>query len=292
VMLKVLIGESALHASVQQEIRDGLTQTEIGSIEQTPAQLTQSIRAWSPNILHFFCHGQADTGGQSLELATANDHLQRAANNLDVVSGSVRVTTQNLVRLGGSLDNPWLLVLNCCSSGKAGVGLQSMANQAVSTGFPAVVAMMEPVDANDAYEFTRAFYPEAFAALRQASDELQHRASTSLEWTSILYHARTAISQLNNRDVQACAEWSLPVLYVRGLDAHIFIRPLTQDGAHSQQQMEKFRRQAEMAAMWLRTAGQQMSETERLQVMGDVLAAVPKELWPSLDGRFDHDDRI
>jgi hypothetical protein len=288
VLLKLLVGDSALHARILEDIDHdptGLADIEVAAIDETAARLTQRTRQWSPNILHFFCHGHAGAG-QWLELATANDHVQFAAHSPEVVAGSINLQAQDLATLGASLGNPWLMVLNCCSSGQAGIGLQSMANQVVSAGFPAVIAMMEPVEANDAYEFTRAFYPEALAALLRAREELKQRASTTLEWTPIMFHARSAISQLGNRDAQASPEWSLPVLYVRGVEAQVFIRPLGIDPAKS----DEFRIRAETTAWWLRTAGQQFSEAERIEALERTLAekGVPRALWPSADGSFDH----
>ncbi|ALN63253.1 hypothetical protein GLA29479_2384 [Lysobacter antibioticus] len=289
VLLKLLVGDSALHTRIRDEIQQdpaGLADIEVAAIDETAARLTQRIRQWSPNILHFFCHGHAGSAGQWLELATANDHVQFAAHDPGTLAGSINLPSQDLVTLGASLGNPWLMVLNCCSSGQGGNGLQSMANQVVSAGFPAVVAMMEPVEANDAYEFTRAFYPEALAALLRARDELKQRASTTLEWTPIMFHARSAISQLGNRDAQASPEWSLPVLYVRGVEAQVFIRPLGIEQAKS----DEFRIRAETTAWWLRTAGQQFSEAERIEALERTLAekGVPRALWPSADGSFEH----
>jgi hypothetical protein len=289
VLLKVLVGDPALYGVIAGEKAAGLAQLELGAIEDTPARLTQAIRAWSPNVLHVFCHGHADTAGQALELATANDHVQHAAGDPHTVAGSVRVPAPSLARLGESLGNPWLLVLNCCSSGQAATGLQSMASQVVSTGFPAVVAMVEPVDAHDAYEFTRAFYPAALAALRQAQAALAGATSTTLEWTPVLSHARAAIAQRPDRD-DASPEWALPVLYVRGLDAQVFIRPLAAGTAEpaADTGTHRHRVQAETFAAWLRTAGQQMPPDDRHAVMTIALADVPTELWPDIDGNFEH----
>lgn len=289
ILVKVMIGAPALFDAVKQEIQVGLADVEVAGIEQTSSRMTRAIREWAPNILHIFCHGHADALGQALELATAADHLAHVAGD-PAATGSVRITSQDLTGLATSLRNAWLLVLNCCASGKAGVGLHSMAGKAISSGFPSVVAMLEPVDASDAYEFTRAFYPEAFFALRDARDALRNQSSTSVEWAPILFHARTAIAQLDKRDAQSAPEWSLPALYVRGLDAQTFIRPLDKTHGLSQDTLDKLRLQAERTAQWLRTAGQQMNEADRVQVMELVLAAVPKELWPNPDGRFDVDD--
>lgn len=287
VKLKVLAGDSKLFQTIEQEIAQakagnapGADDTEVGPIETTPSRLTQRIREWGPNILHVFCHGRADAGGQALEFATANDHLQFAAHDPATTVGSVVVSAQHLVTLGASMVNPWLMVLNCCSSGQAGVGLHSMANQIVSRGFPAVVAMMEPVAANDAYEFTRAFYPRAFDLLKKASDELANKTSASLEWTPAMYQARCAISELDGREAENSPEWSLPVLYLRGLDEQLFLRPM----GHTPQQSEEYRVRVETVAAWLRTAGQQLTEAQRIEAMEAALGSVPRAFWPSPDG--------
>lgn len=293
VKLKALIGDSALFKAIEQEIAQakaagapGADDTEVGAIETTPTRLTQRIREWGPNILHAFCHGRADAGGQALEFATANDHLQFAAKDPDTTAGSVVVSAQSLVTLGASLTNPWLMVLNCCSSGKAGVGLQSMANQIVSRGFPAVVAMMEPVAANDAYEFTRAFYPRVFDLLKTASDALAHSASAPLEWTPAMHQVRCAIAELDGREAENSPEWSLPVLYLRGLDEQVFVRPT----GLSAKQAEEYRVRVETVAAWLRTAGQQLTEAQRIEAMQAALASVPPAFWPSPDGSLNRVD--
>lgn len=290
VVLKAMVGDPALFGAVKQEIQAGLADVEVAAIEQTSSRMTRAIREWGPNILHVFCHGQADAQGQSLELATTVDHLAHAAGDPAVTTGSVRITSLDLAGLASSLRNAWLLVLNCCASGKAVSGMHSMAGKAVSNGFPSVVAMLEPVDARDAYEFTRAFYPEAFVALRDTRDALRNQSSASMEWAPVMYHARSAIVQLNNRDARNAPEWSLPVLYVRGLDAQTFIHPLGDANGLSREQLDRFRVQAEEMAQWLRSAGQQMGESERLAVMRFTLtrAGVPEALWPDADGRFDH----
>lgn len=287
IVVKVMIGDGGMFEAVKQE---QVADVEVAAIEQTSSRMTRAIREWAPNILHVFCHGHADALGQALELATATDHLVHAAGDQADTAGSVLITSRDLAYLAASLRNAWLLVLNCCASGRAGVGLHSMAGQAVSSGFPAVVAMLEPVDASDAYEFTRAFYPEAFIALRDARDALRNQSSTSVEWAPVMYNARTAIAQLDDRVAEDAPQWSLPALYVRSLDAQIFIRPVDKTHGLSQNELDKFRLQAEKTAQWLCTAGQQMSEADRTQVMELVLADVPKELWPTPDGRFDVDD--
>ena len=286
VVAKVLVGEHGLRAAIDQEIAAGLPGFEAGAVEDTSERLTQAIRKWKPNILHFFCHGHADLNGQRLELGTANDYLQHTAGVLADAAGSVSVAIEDLEALGAELGDAWMMVLNCCSGGQAERGLQSMAARIVSAGLPAVVAMMEPVDAHDAYEFTRAFYPAVFNVLKAACDELELKQDVAIEWAPAMYYARRAISQLDGRAAETSHEWSLPVLYVRGIDARGFTRA---DGA-SPAQLQEYRVQADVTAKWLRTAGQHLDEAQRRDVLERVMSGVPRNLWPTADGRFDHAD--
>jgi hypothetical protein len=292
VKFRAMIGDADLLTKAESDIAQdqaahlpGAHDVEVGPIETTPSRLTQSIRMWSPNILHVFCHGHANAGNQSLEFATANDHTQYAAGDPDTTAGSILVPAQHLATLGASLVNPWLLVLNCCSSGKADVGLQSMANQIVSRGFPAVVAMMEPVKAKDAYELTRAFYPQVFDLVKKASDELAQKTHTSLDWTPLMHQARCAISELGGRAAENSPEWSVPLLYLRGIEPHVFER----GKGHTAAQLEEYRVIVETTAIFLRTAGQQLSEEQRIEAMEKALASVPREFWPSPDGNLGRD---
>lgn len=284
VTARVLVGEPALRQAIDQEIAAGLADVESGAIEQTPERLTQGIRSWKPNLLHFFCHGDADLNGQRLELATANDYLQHVPGTPAQGLASVKLPVEDLEALGAELGDAWLMVLNCCSGGEAKPGLQSMAARVVAAGVPAVVAMMEPVDAHDAHEFTRAFYPAAFEILRQADEALASQPDARVEWAPAMYYARRAISQLDGRSAESSHEWSLPVLYLRGIDAQAFNRPI---GA-SEAELQRYRIEAAVTAKWLRTAGQQLSEAQRRDVLESMLADVPRSLWPSADGTFDH----
>jgi hypothetical protein len=289
VVFKAMIGDSDLLNEIEQAIsaekaanKPGANDIEVAAIEATPARLTQSIRMWSPNILHLFCHGNADSEEQSLEFATANDHEQFKAKDPNTTAGSVVVDARKLVDLSGLLVNPWLLVLNCCSSGKAGLGLQSMANQIVSRGFPAVVAMTESVGAKDAYELTRAFYPQAFDLLKTTSDQLTQHSSVSLDWAPLMHQVRYAICGLGGRVAENSPEWSMPVLYLRGVDPHEFDRPQ----GLTPQQLEDYRVIVEWTANWLRTAGTHLTEAQRIEAMEDALKHVPRSLWPSVNGNL------
>jgi len=280
VQLKFLVGEPSLRTTIQAAIAGGLDWIEVSHVENLPSRLSQDIADWKPQILHFFCHGVADETDQALELATANDYLRTGA-----TCGSVKLRTKQLVDLNAFLTNSWLITLNCCASGQAASTLHSMAHQVVSAGFPAAVAMLEPVAAADANEFTRAFYRALFGQLQAAATALQQTESTAFEWLTPMHAARSAISERHAADPASSHEWSLPVLYVRGLEPFAFRRPAP---AVSTAQAGDFKLRASIMAGWLSTVGSQLPEADRAAAMEDVLSEVPREFWPNLDGTFSH----
>ncbi|WP_028998728.1 CHAT domain-containing protein [Azohydromonas australica] len=277
VQVKVLVGDPALRQAIDQEIAAGLAGVESGAIDKTPARVLGDIAAWSPQILHFFCHGRADLGDQSIELATALDHADPAA-----TAGSVRIGAQQLVERCAQLDNPWLLSLNCCSSGMAAKNLQSLASKVVAAAFPAAVAMLEPVDASDAYEFTRAFYQALFAGFGRVVEALKASTRTTFEWSEAMVDARTAICDLHDGDAPNAHAWTLPVLYVRGIEPFAFERP--HDLPEAMTGLYKAR--AQLIAEWLQTIGLQKSEAERIEILKRTLNDVPQPFWPRPDGTF------
>ena len=220
VVVKVMVGEQSLHDAIAADVAAGLAGVELAAIEKAPTRVIQDIRDWQPNIVHVFCHGRSDAAGQGIELANGNDYA-----NTGATSGSVRIGVDPLASLGASLANPWLLALNCCSGGQAATNLQSIAYTVVSNGFPAAVAMLEPVDAGDAHEFARAFYRSLFASLAKAAQALQQAARVPFEWSEAMVDARTAICELHDSDSNNAREWTLPVLYVRGIEPFTFDRP-------------------------------------------------------------------
>jgi hypothetical protein len=180
VRMKVMVGDPAVRALIDADIAGGLADVEIAPIEKTSNLMVQEIVDWSPNILHCLCHGRSDPGNQSIEFATALDYLDP-----QTTEGSVKIYVSQLEVISTQLQNPWLLVLNCCSSGQAPKNLQSLAYRVVSAGFPAAVAMLEPIDANDAHEFTRAFYRSAFAGIASAA-KWSPRARRSTTCTMVM----------------------------------------------------------------------------------------------------------
>jgi hypothetical protein len=280
VRLRLLVGDNETYAAIKEGIDAGLDWVELSHVEKTGARVIQDIVAWAPNVVHFFCHGSAGIApsDQAIELATASDYEAGSG-------GSVKIRVGQLAGLSSTLDNQWLLTLNCCSGGEATKELQSIAHQVVSAGCPAAVAMIEPVAACDAHEFTHAFYHRLFDELRRMVATLTQQEQASFEWAQALHDARTAICALHNDDAPNAREWALPVLYVRGVDPLPFQRPHL---AVSEVAAAEFKLQARVIAGWLETVRGETSEERRLAVMAKALADVPKSYWPNVDGEFEH----
>jgi hypothetical protein len=183
--------------------------------------------------------------------------------------------------LASLLPEPWLLTLNCCSSGEAGKDLQSMAHQVVASGFPAAIAMLEPVTSGDAHEFTRSFYGSLFAALRRVETELNKKDRVTFEWAEPMHSVRSALSDLHNGDPENCRQWALPVLYVRGIEPFVFTR-----AAGVKPEDDDAKLKAKLVSQWLASVRDQMSEDQRRSIMETVLDGVPMALWPTVDGTF------
>ncbi len=277
IVVKVMVGEPAVYQAIDADIAAGLAGVELAAIEKTATRVVQDIGAWAPNIVHVFCHGRSDELEQYIELANGNDYADAAAS-----AGSVRIRVNQLAALGASLANPWLLALNCCSGGQAASNLQSIAHQVVSSGFPAAVAMLEPVDAGDAHEFARAFYRALFTSIGAAAQALQGAARVPFEWSDAMVDARTALCDLHDSDSNNAREWTLPVLYVRGVEPFSFDRP----PPGPEGETDAYRAKARLVAEWLQAVGVQKDESERRAVLEKALDDVPPAFWPNVDGTF------
>ncbi|MEM7048166.1 MAG: CHAT domain-containing protein [Acidobacteriota bacterium] len=174
--------------------------------------LRDSIEAFEPHLLHFFCHGFADDEmAPRLELALRDDQLVRRPR------GTLVLEASDLEELLEAQNQLWLLVLNCCLGAAATESISFardvMARPALD--LPAVVAMREAVDRRDAHLFTSSFYREvAEITARQASSP----NAADLQWAETLPAVRSAICRercqaLSN--AEHCREWSNPVIYVR-----------------------------------------------------------------------------
>ena len=205
---------------------------------------------------------------------------------MNILNGSVTITGDQLAAFGEALDNPWLLVLNCCEGAQASHESLSLAHRVVSSAFPAAFAMLEPVDAADAHEFTRAIYASLLTELGTVQARLDKGETVRFEWASITHDARDAINALHAGNAAAQREWALPALYVRGVDAMEF---RAAPAAATDDSIGAQKAALDTVVVWLRSVKDSLSEERRKAAMAKALtqAGVPEALWPDVDGTFD-----
>jgi hypothetical protein len=279
--VRVLTGDPAVHALVTSDSGAGRPWASVAPVEETGAKVLASIARWQPNIVHFFCHGRATQNMQQLELARGSDVLDASLSR-----GSVIISGDQLASFGDALDNPWLMVLNCCEGAQASRESLSLAHRVVSAAFPAAFAMLEPVDANDAHEFTQALYGALLRELRTVKTQLDAGQFVWFEWATVTYEARDALNALHQGDAAARREWALPALYVRGREPMAF-----QSAPPAATDVTIAAQKAALQAMveWLQgLKDSDLSEDRRKQAMSSALtkAGVPQALWPNVDGSF------
>jgi hypothetical protein len=182
----------------------------VGDQESLVARIVDS----SPNILHFFCHGRIDAVAQ-LDLETRVGRISGSSNK----GGSIILRAQDLKPIV-ALRSLWLIVLNCCSSGKSTSILHSIAKSLVAGALPAVVAMREPVEVDDANIFTRHFYASLFRELNPVIGLFASSVSpkdaplAELLWMRATDAARRELSKVFRRVAANDSQWTYPVLYL------------------------------------------------------------------------------
>jgi CHAT domain len=182
----------------------------VGDQESLVARIVES----SPNIVHFFCHGKIDAVAQ-LDLETRVGRISGSSNK----GGSIILRAQDLKPIV-ALRSLWLIVLNCCSSGKSTSILHSIAKSLVAGALPAVVAMREPVEVDDANIFTRHFYASLFRELNPVIGLFASSVSpkdaplAELLWMRATDAARRELSKVFRRVAANDCQWTYPVLYL------------------------------------------------------------------------------
>jgi hypothetical protein len=186
--------------------------------------LVNRLRSYAPNVIHIFCHGVADVRPE-LELETRSDRLAKCK------QGSVRFKSEDLLPLA-SMDSLWLVVLNCCQAAKPAPQLHSLARDLVAAGVPAVVAMRESVEVNDANLFAEHFYPALFAQLnstfaaRNMKPPQNHIPFQEIVWVKAAHEARRKLSSSSQRLPDDSLAWTYPVVYVNRDQLHLHPREL------------------------------------------------------------------
>jgi hypothetical protein len=283
VEFRVLVGDPALRAVIDPIATDPVNAgwLSVSHVDGKGTEVVQAISQWKPQIVHVFSHGFADDTDQCLELATTNDYL------LEAKKGSVVIRTRQLEQMVDLLPNPWLLTLNCCDTGRAAAALNSMAYRVVRAGFPAAVAMLEPVNENDAHVFTKAFYGRMFRLLEDVAATLTHAEEAPFEWLRPMSAVREAlVEEHQDADPTCVREWSLPVLYVRDVAPFCFRRPI--DNV-TPSQAEEYKKKAAIVAQWLVGPGAAEPVEVRKGAIAFAMAGIPRPFWPEVDGTWSAD---
>ena len=214
--LQVILSDHALKRRIE-AIGDGRIHIEF--LEARGDFLEPNVRAFAPNILHFFCHGAAEPAPH-LALATQSD--RQPGGNRD---GSFKVEARELTWTG-SLETLWLVILNCCQGAKPSGALRSLGRDLVESGVPVAVAMREMVDVADAHAFSRAFYEELARVIQPMLGGVAGNGGpavvtvTAEEWARMLCPTRCRILDARRKDrtlsqaAANCTEWIFPLLYV------------------------------------------------------------------------------
>lgn len=272
--LKVLVGEQSLLNAIGQEIQQGLTGVTLAPLPERTFEIEDLIAEYSPQLVHFFCHGSTAHGVSELELATILDRLQQNP------AGSIRLQVDQLANMP-VLDRAWLITFNCCEGGRPTSDLHSMAHSLVAAGIPAAVGCLEPIAAEDAHEFCQAFYPTVFDRLQKLLEGIQDGESAEFEWVEALRPPRTGLCQKHQNAPDNFRQWALPVIYVRPETFRI----KKTGGGIDPEILKKMTKDAEMVANLLQSLPPTTPKEVRDQLLA-LLVALPPELRPDLHGQF------
>jgi hypothetical protein len=191
-------------------------------------ELFTHIREFAPHILHFFCHGTADTKPQ-LQLATYMDWETDTP-------GSIHIEGEQLKQNADLDGNIWLVTLNCCETAKNGPGTSSLsmpvACNLVGAGIPVVVGMREKIDTEFANKFCALFYRSVLEEFRRCLDEAKTQGSTNIHWACGLFQVRQSMYE----KLKSSPEWTLPVMHTRLKRFQLKLNP-----AHSFPEVESAR---------------------------------------------------
>jgi hypothetical protein len=182
------------------------------------AGLFDQIASFSPQIIHFFCHGKA-----------SSPPFLQAGNRIDFKrnqAGTVTIEATQLRQRADPNQSVWLTTLDCCeTAAQVNDGTsrsRAFASSLVLEGVPAVIGMREPLDQAVATRFCKLFYSRLLANLRQKFTAARKSGKeVEIEWTAPLFAARQELCQLVDSQrpfsvvARAAKDWTIPVLYTR-----------------------------------------------------------------------------
>ena len=191
-------------------------------------ELFDRIKQFKPQLLHFFCHGKAETP-PFLQIGTRLDWKRGE-------EGGINIEASQLRDRADPDQNVWLVTLNCCESAQAaGTNGSSrsrpMASSLVLSGFPAVVGMRQRVESEHAHCFCGLWYE---TLLRELKTGLEKEPATPFHWAIGLFEARQGICSKVEKvppthSARRHVEWTIPVIYTR---YQPFTIRLAKDPAH------------------------------------------------------------
>jgi hypothetical protein len=217
IQILVLVSDESLKTRVDADLAKWKPNAVSGAVDFVGDQdyLLKRLVDFAPNIIHFFCHGRIDAVAQ-LDLETRIGRTTGSPQR----GGSIVMRAADLRPVIG-LRSLWLIVLNCCSSGKSTSILHSIAKSLVSDAVPAVVAMREPIQPDDANFFTKHFYQSLLSQLNEIVGMVAdpHMPNTSvplpeLVWMRATDAARRELSHAFGRVAATDSQWTYPVLYL------------------------------------------------------------------------------
>jgi len=212
VSILALVSDAALKKEMEKTTWDGNVQLK-AQFTGDKDLLLKELGAFSPNIVHFFCHGTADPDPLLL-VETRNIRLG-ATDDVPITlsSGDLEPIVQS--------SWFWLAVLNCCQGSKASAQLPSLARELVQKGAPTVIAMRESVAVADAQLFTEEFYPalvDQLNSLFKVATLVPEEEKVPVEelvWIRPLHAARWRLATTpSTRQPASAIEWTYPVIYV------------------------------------------------------------------------------
>lgn len=165
--------------------------------------LLEDIAKFQPHILHLYAHGAAGDQ-QYLSVSTVADVAA------DAQHASILLSAKDIRREADRDEYIWTVALNCCDSAATTADGRHFAWQLIKFGFPAVIAMREPVKTREARVMSRYFYEAALKDL----GEIPVGGRKDVEWAKFLQRVRL---ELAGGSIQAAQSkrWLIPVLYAR-----------------------------------------------------------------------------
>lgn len=234
-------------------------------------EVGQVIKDQSPQIVHFFCHGLNEAGERLLELATICDW------DTQKKIGSVRMSIERLRQVLISTGTTWLTVLNTCSGATPAGSLPSMASELAQSASPVTIGMAEPIKADAATVFTRAFYGRVFEKLSESLAGADWGDAAVLDLGLAVNAAREKLhEEYQDTPKDAYGTWCLPVLYERDTPLRVLMLP------------EDMKTRIELIAGALRSLPASTPLLVRKEILGTLAnpPPVPEKLRPDAFGNL------